>query len=412
MRQIVPVPVALLLAVAVGPPGCGDDPDDHAVSIGLLLSYSGFLATSSTNSERALQMAIEAGNRAGGLGPLGNGQSGRPLRIIARDTRSDPTRVGKSARELLDAEVAMFIGPESTDLAVALVGLLRPQTLILPSFGTAHFPQSRPPWWFVMGAGPARVACELAAQLRVDDRKQPLVLVESGGYNALLGWELTRTYGIPQILLPTNQPSNTMSVQPITAWSADAYVLAALPPSASSLVFSMAALGALGLASKWYLSPTLHTPALLETIPKGVLAGAHGVAPGTVAGATGFRDQFVARWHEEPLDDAYPFYDAGAVSVLALQHALLREGAIPSGNSLGKHVVAVTNGGTAVAWNQIDRGLELLRQGQEVEYIGLTGPLEFDETGETSGANTTWWSIGQNGFEPVANQSDCRSGPR
>jgi branched-chain amino acid transport system substrate-binding protein len=401
------------LATLTGQSGCGE-PEENPISIGVLLSYSGYLAANSTNSERALQMAIEAANAAGGIGPVGAGQPpARPVRIVARDTRSDATRIAKSARELVDADVALFVGPDSVELVVTLVSMLRGYTMMLPSYATAHLPQSRPPWWFVMGAGTARVACELAAQLRADNRTKPLVLVESSGYNSLLGWELTRTYGIPQLLLPTNQPSNKATVQPITAWAADSYVLAALPSSASSLVFSMAAIGALGQPSQWYLSPTLHTPALLETIPKGALAGAHGVAPGTVAGATDFRAHFVARWHDEPLDDAYPFYDAGAVAVLALERAMIREGVVPKGGGLGQHVMAVTNpGGIPVRWNEIAHGMELLRQGQEVEYVGLSGPLEFDLTGQTSGANANWWTIGPAGFETIPNLSDCRSGPR
>jgi branched-chain amino acid transport system substrate-binding protein len=283
---------------------------------------------------------------------------------------------------------------------------------MLPSFATAHAPFRRPAWWFVMGAGSGRMACELNAQLRADGWKNPVVLVESNGYNSGLGWELTRTYGIPQVFLPTNQLSNATTVQPIAAWPGDAYVLAALPASASSLVFALAAVGALGSPSQWYLSPTLHTPALLETIPKGVLAGAHGVASGTVAGASDFRARFEARWHDQPLDDAYPFYDAGAVAMLALQRAVLRTGMVPTESGLKDDILAVTNGGgMAVRWNEIDRGMDLLRQGVEVEYIGLSGPLEFDAAGQTSGANTAWWTIGQEGFDPVPNLGNCRSGP-
>jgi hypothetical protein len=263
-----------------------------------------------------------------------------------------------------------------------------------------------------MGAGSGRMACELAAQLRAGGWQRPLVLVESNGYNSGLGWELTRTYGIPQVFLPSNQLSNATTVQPITAWPADAYVLLALPTSASSLVFALAAVGALGPPSRWYLSPTLHTPALLETIPKGALAGAHGVAPGTVAGASDFRNRFVARWHDQPLDDAYPFFDAGAVAMLALERAVVREGAIPTGAALSPHILAVTNGGgTPVRWNEMDRGMDLLRQGQEVEYVGLSGALEFDLLGQAAAANTNWWAIGQDGFDPVPNLGNCRSGP-
>ena len=190
--------------------GCSTDPADDGVSIGLLLSYSGELAANSTNSERALQMAIEVANANGGI-------AGRPVRIVARDTRSDVTKVVRPASELDAAGVAMFIGPDTPELAVPLVTPLGDRTIILPSFATSHSPFRRPPGWFVMGAGTARVACELAAQVRAHGRSKPLVLVDTNGYNSLLAWELTRTYGMPQVVLPSNQASNTSTVRPIAA---------------------------------------------------------------------------------------------------------------------------------------------------------------------------------------------------
>ena len=38
---------------------------------------------------------------------------------------------------------------------------------------------------------------------------------------------------------------------------------------------------------------------------------------------------FRQRWNDEPMDDAYSFYDAAAFVVLAMQRALRLEGAIP-----------------------------------------------------------------------------------
>jgi ABC-type branched-subunit amino acid transport system substrate-binding protein len=259
-----------------------------------------------------------------------------------------------------------------------------------------------------MGAGTARVACELWAQLAADGRKTPVVLADASAYNNLVGWELVRRYGMTQIQLP-DQSSSSSTIQPIAATPADAFVLLAQPPSASSLVYSMAALGALKKEVGWYLSPTLHSPALLATIPKGALAGARGVAPGKVAGAADFRNAFQARWQDQPLDDAYSFYDATAVAVLALERAHLRDGQIPRGEALGRHVQAVTQAGSApVGWNEIGRGLSLLRQGQEVEYLGLSGPLQFDQFGEAPEAATAWWTIVEDHFEDTSAQSECR----
>jgi hypothetical protein len=276
----------------------------------------------------------------------------------------------------------------------------------MPSFATASdFSKPRP--WFVMGPSPPRVACELLAQLMVADRRRPLLIADPAGYSGLLAIELMRS-GVPSVFLPTNNAATVATVQSIRAARADAFVLATVPSSATALFYTLAAVGALEDPGRWHLSPTLHTPALLETIPKGLMQGARGVAAGPLVGATDFRTRFSTRWQDQPLDDAYPFYDAGAIAVLALQRAVARQGAVPSGTGLVEHVVAVTRrGGVAVAWNEIDHGLALLRDGQEIGYTGLAGLLEFDVTGQTGAASTHWWTIDGNGFSDLPGQGNC-----
>jgi branched-chain amino acid transport system substrate-binding protein len=404
MKQIVHrLRRSALVALLTGALGCGGAAlhPENEIPVGLLLSYSGYLAANSINSERALTMAFEAVNDAGGVG-------GRPLRIIARDTRSAASKVGQPARELVAAGVATIIGPDTTDLATALRSFLQDRTILLPSFNTSSDVEYKPPSWFVSGPTIARVACELRAQLAIDGRRKPLVVVNPTGYNSSLSWELTNKYGFPKYVLPTDQTTTLANVRPLTNIDADSYVLAAFPTAASSLVLALTAIGALNDPTRWYLSPTLHTPAFIESIPKGLLKDARGVSPGTVAGAAQFRAAFRERWHDAPLDDAYAFYDAGAVTALALQRALIRENAIPTGTGLSKHIIGVTQaGGMRVQWDQIDRGLELLREGQEVNYAGLSGPLEYDQSGKTPSATTNWWTAGDTGFADVSNDSDC-----
>jgi ABC-type branched-subunit amino acid transport system substrate-binding protein len=392
--------VLLLLALS-GVLACGEPAKPEPIPIGLLLSFTGYQAADSINSERALLMAIGSANDAGGV-------EGRPLTLVARDTRSDPSRASGPARELIDANVAAVIGPDTTDLAIATRTILLDRTVFLPSFAATNV-GARPHAWFVLGTPLGRIVCEMNAQLRADGRERPLLIMNPMDYASLIGWQLTNLYGIPKYVLANDDEPTASTLQPILSASADSYILAASPASASSLVYALSAIGALGEAGRWYLSPTLHTPAFLATIPSGLLQGARGVAQGTAAGVAEFREAFHARWQDVPLDNAYPFYDAGAVLVLALQRAMTREGAIPQTTGLSPHVLAVTQtAGTPVRWNELDRGLELLRQGVEVGYVGLTGSTEFDVTGQTREATANWWTIGPNGFADIPRQSDCR----
>jgi ABC-type branched-subunit amino acid transport system substrate-binding protein len=348
-------------------------------------------------------MAIEAVNEAGGV-------TGLPLRVVARDTGSDAASVSVSARALLDRQVKILIGPDTVDLAIQVRPTWQDRTIILPSFHTSSGFESRPRSWFVMGAATSRVACELVAQLRTSGRQRPLVIVGADdGYNSDLAWALGLRYGMPKVTLPSDPLSSAASVLDITVHAPDALVLGAPPPSAASLVYAMTAVGALDDPSRWYFSPTLHTPAFLESIPKGALDGAHGVSPGTVGGAAEFRARFVARWQDVPLDDAYSFYDAAAVAALAIARAAAQQGTIPDGTGLSEHIRAVTAaGGRPVQWNELGRGLTLLGQGQEIEYVGLSGPLEFDLSAQMMSANTKWWTVANDGFQDIPSTSDCR----
>ena len=397
--------IALTLVVATAAtaiPACGGPAEEAAPSVGLLLSYTGQGAADSINSERALMMAFEAAEAAGGVG-------GRPVRIVARDTRSDPSKVLVKAQELLDAGVALVIGPDTNDLAIAARSLLGNRTMILPSFATAAAVEFKTPSWFVMGVTIGQVACELMAEMRADGREKPLLIYNSSGYNTSLAWGLSSRYGVPKIVLPTESESPDATLALIARAKVDSYVLAAFPPAAIQLVFALLATSGISDSTRWYLSPTLHSPIFLESLPKGALLGAHGVAQGKVTDGALFAEQFARRWHDQPLDDSYPFYDAGALAVLSLQRALVEEGAIPSGDGLRKHLIAVTRpGGVPIRWNELDQGLAQLRAGQQITYHGLSGPLEFDALGYARGALTSRWSISSHGFVPSDGNGDCQ----
>jgi ABC-type branched-subunit amino acid transport system substrate-binding protein len=396
--------VCLVAACALAATACAPDSrsDEGGIPIGVFLSYTGYLSAHSINSERALLMAIEAANTAGGV-------SGQRLRLVARDTGSDPSKAMARTRELIDAGVALVIGPDTSDLAIASRAALADRTVILPSYATSSDVLYKAASWFVIGATIERIACELVAQARADGRQNPLLILNPTGYNSSLAWTLTNSYGLPRFVLPTNDIPTRSTVEPIVSSHADAFVLAAFPPSATALVYALLANGALDDPTRWYLSPSLHSPVFLESLPKGSLAGARGVSQGAITEGAAFRARFTARWEDEPLDDAYPFYDAGALAVLSLQRALVHDGAIPTGAGLSKHIIAITRpGSTPVGWNDLPEGLARLRQGEDISYRGLSGRLEFDTLGQSPGALTSWWTIGADGFVLRDGKSDCR----
>jgi ABC-type branched-subunit amino acid transport system substrate-binding protein len=396
--------LAAVVALAATPACVSQPPQDGAeIAVGVFLSYTGYLSAHSINSERALIMAVEAANAAGGV-------SGHRLRIVTRDAASDPRKATMLTRELVDAGVALVIGPDTTELAFAARASLVDRTVILPSFTTSDV-LLKPPSWFVVAPPIGRIACNLVSQLRADRRSSPLLILDASGYNSSLATALANNYGLPRYVLPTDTVPDLATVAPLVSSSADSFVLAAVPSSAIPLVFALLAHGALPYPTAWYLSPTLHSPVFLDVLPKGALAGAQGVSQGTTADGDDFRARFVARWDDRPLDDAYSFFDAGALAVLSLQRALARERSIPGGTGLSKHIIAVSHaGGVPVRWNELDRGIERLQNGEEITYQGLSGRLEFDTLGQSAGAAVSWWTIGPEGFTSREAPADCPAG--
>ncbi len=399
----VAVAVAGWIGVAGGASGCEAPPDDDPVHVGLLLSYTGFQAADSINSERALRMAIETANLAGGV-------EGRRLQVVARDTRSDPRKVTAPTRELIEAGSAVIIGPDNSDLVTMVRPLLEDRTILLPSFSTASDLEWKPDSWFVMGAGAVRVACELNAQYKADGRSNVMQLASPSGYDSSLSYVLNNNYSLPRQSLADDLGSDATALASLikAMESADGYVLAAPTTVATSLVYGLIAAGALGDPTRWYLSPTLHSPAFLASIPKG---GVHG-CPRRLSGHGRRGRGFPGAVHR-PL--------AGRPARRRLP--LLRRrrpgrpvpaaGAAPGGgHSRPAGPVHAPHrrdqaGGVPVKWNEIGRGLELLRQGQEIEYFGLTGQIQFDAAGEARVASTKWWAIGDDGFVDMPKDSKC-----
>jgi ABC-type branched-subunit amino acid transport system substrate-binding protein len=392
--------VLVAAVVIAGGLACSDPPaTTPSFSIGLLLSDAA--VSPGSNLEKAVRLVVDAANQAGGL-------DGKTIAVVVRRTPSDLSLAEAAAQALIGAGVAVVIGPDHLETVRVLRSTLPGRTVLLPSFSTfdIHF---KPRSWFEMGPRPSRFACEQVSQYQADGHRTALQIVSPGGYGRILSWELALAYGLPGFVLGSDEPTPD-EVQSLTGAlrEADAYLLNASPAAASALIRALAAGGALANPERWYLSPILHTPAFLQSIPRGAMRGARGVAPGTIAGASDFRARFLARWKEAPLDDAYAFHDAGAIAVLAMQRALRDEQAIPAGDGLAPHVIAVTRpGGRLVTWDEIGRGLDLLRLGQEVQYIGVSGERQFDTFGMQQAPITRWWTIGEDGFSDTAHTSTC-----
>lgn len=143
--------VAGLLALSVVAGACGDD--DGAASdtptggdqpaaegefvIGYAAAQTGELAP--YDSPEGVECRVQQLNEQGGI-------NGQQIRLIVRDSRSDPATSATVGQELLDAGADVLLGPPTDDTLIPIAGLAAPQGVPVLSVGSTQgqFPLAAP----------------------------------------------------------------------------------------------------------------------------------------------------------------------------------------------------------------------------------------------------------------------------
>jgi len=105
--------------------------DKEPINIGFLAGISGRVADLGIGGRNGAMLAIEMTNASGGI-------SGRPLQLIVKDDKQDPTLAKQAFRKLIDKRVEAVIGPMTSSIALSLKPLAdKAQMLLLSPTATA-----------------------------------------------------------------------------------------------------------------------------------------------------------------------------------------------------------------------------------------------------------------------------------
>lgn len=360
--------------------------------IGALLPFSGSGATSGTNIERALLLGAEKLNEAGGI-------AGRPVAIIARDGHADLTRGIQAATQLLDADgVSLLLGPEDGELARALEPLIAERKAVLIAGGvTAPTFRASSGSTNVFRIVPAPTSSASAvARLMFGGGARTLVVVyvdDAYGrdYARVAGEQFEKLGG--KLLASVSHLASEHNFQPVVTelerQQAQAVLLVSYPAPAAALVQD--ALTA-GTSAAWFFAPSLRVGSFVQNTVPGALNGRQGVSLALSADAETFASEYQKRWNDLPLTESYFYFDALALSALALQSALL-SGERPSADTISNALRAVTTGSSTAPWYDLSRALREVASGISVFYRGVTGAVHFDSEGQVSQGLIRIWQI-------------------
>ncbi|MFH1811164.1 MAG: ABC transporter substrate-binding protein [Pseudomonadota bacterium] len=384
--------VLLTCCVCTGP--VGEGPCTRA---GALLPFTGELSSAATSIERALILAAESVNAAGGLG-------GEPLCIDARDTRDSIKDGLQAARDLVYYDkVQVLLGPQDDELALQVVDLLRERRVLGLSGGTTSPALSYANdggLWFRTVPSAAVLGRALAERIFSDGVRTISVLYEASEFG--VGWTNVLQ---SHFTVLGGRSAGIHSYQPGQRTYADQIAAAFAPGVEAVVLVASAATGAAiveewatsGHGRRWYFASSLDDPLFVENVPPGSVEGMVGVAPALGVDAGRLDALFAARWQGEiPLRTAYFYHDALLLWALAHEEARVKTGGWPEAGEVADCLQKVSAPpGESVVFDELDRALELVHQSQDLDFVGATGAVDLDPRGDVATASAQFWSVGQ-----------------
>jgi ABC-type branched-subunit amino acid transport system substrate-binding protein len=389
----------LVLAAGAGQAGCGgDDGGDGGgagdgtaldLTIGDLVPLSGDLAAFGRPGRKAADLAVEQIEAA-----VKEAGTGDTVEIVHEDERIEPGAAARAARKLVDTEKATCLtGPwGSSVLQVARSVTIPAKVLELsPSATGDDITGAKDDGLLNRTAPPDRLQGPALANV-VEDALGGAQgrTVNIGARNDSYGTGLTDTFSRAwqqkggrigeRVLYDPGQPSYNTEAQKISSGDPDAYMIVDLPETFRKLGPALVRTGRWD-PRKTFITDGLASSALSRDAGRAATEGMRGTAPGapdTGAAAVAFDKLFRdAPGPERQTFDAHIF-DAVILCYLTAVAAGSTDGA----DMAAKLIDLTAPGGEKYTWEQLPAAIEALRNGDDIDYDGASGPIDLNRDGD------------------------------
>lgn len=401
---------------------CGDDPVREPVRIGLSASLGGFDQEFGETAERVVVSAVAAINAAGGV-------DGRPLELVVESDVSTVDGAVTALAALREQGVVAVVGPFLSDQVAAHVATIRDDgpVIISPSSTAPSLAEADDGGYLFRTAPDDTIqvrAMDYYLRVLVDPAVTEILIVhEEGSYGEGLRdalrarWLATpgRSLTAEPIAYPGGIGGSFQ--QTIDKWDE----IAATAPGVVVLIGQGADANALVNAwvdsaelpdLAWLLSDGVKSTTFFGSgsgVLKAGAEGLRGTAPTSPRASVAFQAYVDAVGQDLAEAAFFPnTWDAVHLIAAALT-AQSVAGEELGGPGLRDAITDVSRGGQiyhAGEWRDL---VSQLRDGQDVDYDGASGPVDFDARGETVSPYEVWevqldgttWSFAQVAYMEV-----------
>jgi len=365
----------------------------ETIKIGALMSLTGALGPYGPSISDGAQMAVDEINAAGGV-------LGKQLELVVRDTATSPDVGRDAASKLVEIDkVPAIVGALSSGVTLAASSVTIPAEVVLIS------PASTAP------SLPALDDNDYVFRTVVSDEVQGVVL---GRLAVILNYTRTSVtyvnndYGkgladtfkntfealggqvLVMVAYEENKPSYRGEVDKLLAGNPEAIVMVSYPVDGNKQIVEAVEAGYQGaflMTDGMKGEGVAPGPACASAESPGPIEGAYG----TVA-AGGFKaDQFEADYNAGGYGPStIPYYDKAYDAVMLIALAMVRAGEA-TGPAIRDNLRAVANPpGEIVYYNEFEKAVALLEAGQDINYQGAAGVVDFKDTGDVTGGILIW----------------------
>ncbi len=358
-----------------------------AIKIGVILPYSGDLASYGPPAEKGLRLAVEEINRARILGDT--------IVLIIKDSKTSPAEGVKCAKELISQGVKVIIGAMSSSVTRAILNYVKDKDVIILNGGSTspYFTYNDPNNVFFRTCPSDElqgIVMAIIARNRGFKTASILYIDNSYGKGLANKFEEEFKKGGGRIIakVPYKPGKSSYKEEVIKAFSKNPMlcVLIGYPQSGSAIVREWLKEGYGGF---FIFSEGLKNEAFIKGAGDANLEGMVGTAP-YVGGPNydKFAKMFMKKYGENPSN--YVWCDTHYDLMMLLAFAMLKAKSFEP-SKLKSALVEVSNPpGITVTPGEFERGKKLIEIGEDINYEGASGPVDFDENGDVLGTYEMW----------------------
>ena len=366
------------------------------LAVGDLVPLTGDLSPFGPPGRKAADLAVERARNALEEAKV----NGVRINVQHADTQTNPQAAVSAARRLLAGDATCLAGAwASADTIPTAQSVATPQQtpLISPASTSAQITTLEDEGFVFRTAPSDNLQGETLADIVEQDLGGANKTISVAGRNDAYGQVLANSFrraweakggkltGGP-VLYDPEQPDYNSEAERIVAGNPDGYVIVDFPDTYARMGAALVRTGDFD-ARELFVTDGLAGEGLPENIPGEALEGARGTRPGTPEEGDAPRafDRLYSRSDLPPKTrqtfDAQNF-DATMLCFLAAVAAGSKEGEAIQGRM--RDVSAPP--GRAVSFEELGDAVKALREGQDIDYQGASGPIDLDGQGDPTAA--------------------------